>query len=78
MMENDKLHKVTADQVMKALQRLGFKKISQKGSHQKWFNEKTGRLTILAYHRKKIIHPKTLKTIIEGTGLSIKEFNSYL
>lgn len=78
-MEGDKkLPKLSADQVIKVLQKLGFEKISQKGSHQKWYNKHTGRITIVAYHRKKIIHPKTLKTIIEGTGVSQEEFNKYL
>ena len=70
--------RVMADDVSRALRRLGFVKVSQRGSHQKWKHPASGRITILPYHPKRIIHPKTLATIIEGVGISMEEFRRYL
>lgn len=70
--------RITADTVIRVLKKLGFVKVSQKGSHQKWVNPKTGKKTIVPYHKGDIIHPKTLQTIVEGTGLNMGEFRKYL
>lgn len=70
--------KITADHVIRALRRLGFVKVSQRGSHQKWKHPSTFKIVIVAYHAKKIIHPKTLATIVEGTGITMDEFREYL
>jgi predicted RNA binding protein YcfA (HicA-like mRNA interferase family) len=70
--------KVTADDVVRALRRLGFIKVSQRGSHQKWKQSATGKIVIVAYHSKQIIHPKTFATIVDGTGLTMDEFREYL
>ncbi len=66
--------RVTADEVIRVLRRLGFEKVDQSGSHQKWRNEVTGKQTIVAYHRGDIIRPKTLRRILEGAGLTVEEF----
>ncbi len=73
-----KAPRVTADDVIHALRKLGFVKVKQRGSHQKWKHPVSNRIVILAYHPKRIIHPKTLATIVEGTGLTIEEFTHYL
>ena len=70
--------RVTCDEVIAALRKLGFRKVSQKGSHQKWKHPITQRRTVVAYHRGRIIHPKTLETIVEGTGLTMDEFRKWL
>ena len=66
--------RVTADEIIKVLRSLGFEKIDQSGSHQKWKHSLTGKQTIVAYHSGEIIRPKTFKKILEGAGLSVDDF----
>jgi predicted RNA binding protein YcfA (HicA-like mRNA interferase family) len=47
--------------------------VSQKGSHQKW-RHANGRQVILAMHGSKPIPIGTLKSVIEGSGLSVDAF----
>ena len=47
--------------------------VSQKGSYQKW-RHANGRQVIVAMHGNKPIPIGTLKSIIEGSGLSVDDF----
>ena len=51
----------------------GFGLVGQKGSHQKW-RHANGRQVIVAMHGNKPIPIGTLKSIIEGSGLSVEDF----
>jgi predicted RNA binding protein YcfA (HicA-like mRNA interferase family) len=62
-----------ANDVVRVLRRNGFAQISQKGSHQKW-RHANGRQVIVAMHGNKPIPIGTLKSIIEGSGLSVDDF----
>ena len=62
-----------AKDVSRVLRRHGFDMISQKGSHQKW-RHANGRQVIVAMHGNKPIPIGTLKSIIEGSGLSVEDF----
>ncbi len=62
-----------ANQVVRVLRRNGFLLVSQKGSHQKW-RHANGRQVIVAMHGNKPIPLGTLKSIIEGSGLSAEDF----
>ena len=62
-----------AKDVSRVLRRHGFDTISQKGSHQKW-RHANGRQVIVAMHGNKPIPIGTLKSIIEGSGLSVEDF----
>ena len=62
-----------ANDVVRVLRRNGFAKIGQKGSHQKW-RHADGRQVIVADHGSKTIPVGTLKSIIDGTKLSVEEF----
>lgn len=62
-----------AREVIQVLKKHGFAIISQKGSHQKW-RHANGRQVIVAMHGGKPIPIGTLKSIIEGSGLSVEEF----
>ena len=66
--------RVTADEILKVLKSLGFEKVDQSGSHQKWRHPLTGKQTIVAYHAGEIIRPKTFKKILEGAGLTVEDF----
>ncbi|GEM_PF-203806 len=66
--------RVSADEIIKVLKSLGFEKVDQSGSHQKWKHPLTGKQTIVAYHSGEIIRPKTFKKILEGAGLTVDDF----
>jgi predicted RNA binding protein YcfA (HicA-like mRNA interferase family) len=63
----------TGRQIVGVLGKHGFALVSQKGSHQKW-RHPNGRQVIVAMHGNKPIPIGTLKSIIEGSGLSADEF----
>ena len=62
-----------ANAVVRVLRRNGFAQVSQKGSHQKW-RHTNGRQVIVAMHGNKPIPIGTLKSIVEGSGLSVDDF----
>lgn len=66
--------RVTADEIISVLKSLGFEKVDQAGSHQKWKHPLTGKQTIVPYHSGEIIRPKTFKKILEGAGLTVDDF----
>ncbi len=58
--------------IIKAMQKLGFCKISQKGSHAKYINERTGRVFIIPMHYE--IAKGTLKSILEQADIELNQF----
>lgn len=72
-----KLPVVTARQVMKVLERLGFQRIRQSGSHAT-YRHPDGRWTIVSVHGGKTIPGGTLRKIIRDTGLTVEEFSELL
>jgi len=67
-----KLPRLTAKEIIRALNKAGFCSVSQKGSHIKLKNN--NRRVIVPFHAGKIIPPKTFKAIIKDSGLSMEEF----
>ena len=72
-----KLPVVTARQVTKVLERLGFQRIRQSGSHAT-YRHPDGRWTIVSVHGGKTIPGGTLRKIIRDTGLTVEEFSELL
>ena len=70
--------RVTAEQVTRVLRKKGFRLVDQSGSHQKWRHPETGRQTIVAYHSRRIIPPKTLSKVLEGAEITLDEFRELL
>ena len=67
---------LTDKQVIKKLRKVGFRfHRYAKGNHEMWVRDIDGKIAIVPRHPSKIIKRKTLKNIIEATGLSIKEFS---
>ena len=67
---------LTDKQVIKKLRKVGFRFYRYaKGNHEMWVRDIDGKIAIIPRHPGKIIKRKTLKNIIEATGLSIKEFS---
>ena len=63
----------SANDVVRALRKQGFEMVAQSGSHQKW-RHPNGRQVIVAMHGNKPIPIGTLKSIIDGSGLSVDDF----
>jgi len=67
---------LTDKQVIKKLRKAGFRFYRYaKGNHEMWVRDIDGKIAIVPRHPNKIIKRKTLKDIIEATGLSVKEFS---
>ncbi|HCC69383.1 MAG TPA: type II toxin-antitoxin system HicA family toxin [Nitrospiraceae bacterium] len=73
----EKLPRVTADNVIKALEQIGFSFSRQSGSH-KIYKNKEGKRATVPYHSGKILHPKVLKSILNDADLTVEEFEELL
>lgn len=73
----DKLPRISADKVIKVIEKLGFILVRQSGSHKIYKNEMGTRITI-PYHTGKTLHPKVIKQILKDVDISIEEFNKLL
>ena len=69
----EKLPRITASDTIRALEKAGFYLTRQSGSH-KIYKNKEGKRTTVPYHSGKILHPKTLKSILRDADLSIDKF----
>jgi predicted RNA binding protein YcfA (HicA-like mRNA interferase family) len=65
--------RVTASEVIRALERLGFVLSRQSGSHKIYKNSEGRRVTV-PFHAGKILHPKVVRSIQEDAGLTSDEF----
>jgi len=60
-------------EIIKALSKIGFKKVSQKGSHAKYKNDTIPhRIIIIPMHSE--IAKGTLKSILEQANISLEDF----
>lgn len=64
------------EKIIKVMKKLGFNKISQKGNHAKYINDKTGKIFIIPKHYEIAI--ETLKSILEQADIELEEFLKYL
>ncbi len=74
---SSRLPRVTAAEVIKVLEQLGFQLVRQSGSHKIYRNESGKRVTV-PYHQGKILHPKVLKSILRDADLTVDEFKKML
>ncbi len=74
---SEKLPRVTANEIIKIVEKLGFRFSRQSGSHKIYKNDEGKRVTI-AYHSGKILHPKVVKSILVDAGLSVDEFKKMM
>lgn len=68
------LPRLKASEVDRILERHGFIRVTQRGSHQKWRNAGTARQVIVPYHEARQLPLGTLKSIIYGSGIPQDEF----
>ncbi len=74
---SEKLPRVTADKVIKVLERVGFILVRQSGSHKIYKNREGKRVTV-PYHSGKILHPKVLRNILRDADLIVKRFKELM
>jgi predicted RNA binding protein YcfA (HicA-like mRNA interferase family) len=73
----ERLPRVTAKDVLKVLERIGFSLARQSGSHLIYKNAEGKRITI-PYHSGKILHPKLLQSILKDANLTSEAFKELL
>jgi predicted RNA binding protein YcfA (HicA-like mRNA interferase family) len=74
---SEKLPRITAQQAIKVLERIGFVCVRQSGSHKIYKNAEGRRVTV-PYHSEKILHPKVLRTILGDADLSVERFKELM
>lgn len=67
---------LSAKKITKALNKLGFEKVSQKGSHAKYKNLETHRICIVPMHEE--VARGTLISILEQADVELQEFLNQL
>lgn len=72
---SEKLFRVTAKEVISAIEKLGFKLSRQSGSHKIYKNSKGQRVTI-PFHGNKTLHPKIIKSIMKDAGITLNELKN--
>lgn len=73
----EKLPRVTADEVIRVLEQVGFFLARQSGSHKIYKNAE-GKRVIVPYHAGKTLHPKVLQSILRDVELTVKKFKELL
>ncbi len=73
----EKLPRITAADTIRVLERAGFSFTRQSGSH-KIYKNKEGKRATVPYHSGKILHPKTLKSILRDANLTIEKFKELM
>ena len=73
----EKLPRVTAGETIKALEKAGFFFSRQSGSH-KIYKNKEGKRATVPYHSGKILHPKTLKSILRDADITVDKFKELM
>jgi len=72
-----KLPRITADKVIRVLEKVGFACVRQSGSHMIYKNREGKRVTV-PYHSKKVLHPKVLKSILRDADLTVERFRELI
>ena len=74
---SEKLPRITADQIIRVLEKKGFSLSRQSGSHRIYKNLEGKRVTV-PYHRGKTLHPKILASILRDAEISREELRDIL
>ncbi len=72
-----RLPRLTAGQIIRVLEKIGFQLSRQSGSHKIFKNNRGKRVTV-PFHAGKILHPKLLKSILYDAEISIDALSEYL
>lgn len=69
-----KFPRLKAREIIRVLRKSGFVMVASKGSHQKWRNASTEKQVIVPFHQGKELPLGTLKSIIEGSGIPLEDW----
>ncbi|GAB5045972.1 type II toxin-antitoxin system HicA family toxin [Thermodesulfovibrio sp. TK110] len=72
-----KLTPIKPDELIRVIEKLGFKKIRQSGSHAVFFHS-DGKWTTVPIHKGKDVAKGTLRKILKDLGISYEEFKKLL
>ena len=72
-----KFPRLTARQIIVALEKAGFSLARQSGSHMIYKNA-GGKRTTVPFHGSKTLHPKVLKSILRDAEMSLQELEKLL
>ncbi len=73
-----KLPVVTAREVIRVAEALGFKFDRQKGSHAVYIRMSDKRRLVIPVHKGRDLKPGTLRGLIDDMGLSVQDFLAML
>ena len=73
----ERLPRITAAEVIRALERAGFSLVRQSGSHKIYKNREGKRVTV-PFHAGVTLHPKLLRNILRDADLTVDEFQQFL
>jgi predicted RNA binding protein YcfA (HicA-like mRNA interferase family) len=74
---SEKLPRITASEVIKALEKIGFTLSRQSGSHKIYKNQQGKRVTV-PYHSGDILHPKLLRSILYDADLTVEQLKDLM
>jgi predicted RNA binding protein YcfA (HicA-like mRNA interferase family) len=74
----EKLPRIDCQKSVRALERAGFVKKRQKGSHLHMWREADKRRLTVPIHKGKIVPPGTLRAILRDADISVEEFRKLL
>ncbi|MGA7686743.1 MAG: type II toxin-antitoxin system HicA family toxin [Terriglobales bacterium] len=72
-----RLPRVTAREIITALEKKGFALARQSGSH-KIYKDAAGRRVTVPFHAQKVLHPKLLGSIMRDAGIEPEELEALL
>jgi len=72
-----RLPRLSAKEIIVALQKIGFVLSRQSGSH-KIYKNREGRRVTVPFHANKILHPKVLKSILRDADIDRGELKKLL
>jgi predicted RNA binding protein YcfA (HicA-like mRNA interferase family) len=72
-----KLPRITAKEIIRVLEFVGFSFARQSGSHKIFKNNEGKRVTV-PFHSRKTLHPKLLQSILKDADLSVERFRELL
>ncbi|MGQ9627397.1 MAG: type II toxin-antitoxin system HicA family toxin [Anaerolineae bacterium] len=73
-----RLPRVSAREVERVLNKLGFMLTRTRGSHHIYYHPQSGRRVTVAHHGRRIIPPGTLLNILQQIGISQEKFKELL
>lgn len=74
---SQRLSRVTADEIIRVLEKVGFALSRQSGSH-KIYKSSTGKRVTVPYHKGKMLHPKVLASILRDADLTREDLKNLL